>query len=82
MTLTPQLSADVPNVIGTLGGALSLTESLSDNISGSPTLEFHPLPVHPRNLLYVAVSASYVTLSCDCGKFSVVYSSVDHINIT
>ena len=35
-----------------------------------------------RELLYVAVSASHVTLSCDCGKFSVVYSSVDHINAT
>ena len=33
-----------------------------------------------RNLLYVAVSASHVTLSCDCGNFSVVYSSIDHIN--
>ena len=33
-------------------------------------------------VLYVAVSASHVTLSCDCGKISVVYSSVDHINAT
>ena len=33
-------------------------------------------------MLNVAVSASHVMLSCDCGKFSVVYSSVDHINAT
>ena len=35
-----------------------------------------------QRVLYVAVSASHVTLSCDCGKISVVYSSVDHINAT
>ena len=39
-------------------------------------------PWRTRALLYVAVSASHVTLSCDCGKFSVVYSSIDHINAT
>ena len=33
-------------------------------------------------VLYVVVSASHVTLSCDCGNFSVVYSSIDHINAT
>ena len=33
-------------------------------------------------VLYVAVSASHVTLSCDCGKMSVVYSSIYHINVT
>jgi len=33
-------------------------------------------------LLNVAVSASHVTLSCDCGKISVVYSRIDHINTT
>ena len=33
-------------------------------------------------VLYVAVSASHVILSCDCGKFLVVYSSIDHINAT
>ena len=31
-------------------------------------------------VLYVAVSASHVTLSYDCGKISVVYSSIYHIN--
>ena len=35
-----------------------------------------------RELLYVAVSASHVTLSRDCGKISVVYNSIDHINAT
>jgi len=39
-------------------------------------------PVYVSELLNVAVSASHVKLSCDCGKFSVVYSSIDHINIT
>ena len=34
------------------------------------------------SVLYVAVSASHVTLSCDCGKISVVYSSIDRINAT
>jgi len=33
-------------------------------------------------VLNVAVSASHVMLSCDCGKISVVYSSFDHINTT
>ena len=33
-------------------------------------------------MLYVAVSASHVILSCDCGKILVVYSSIDHINAT
>ena len=45
--------------------------------------EFAMLKVLDQSeVLYVAVSASHVTLSCDCGKFSVVYSSIDHINAT
>ena len=51
-----------------------MTPSTVVNTSLSPDLQFP--------LLYVAVSASHVTLSCDCGKFSVVYSSIDHINAT
>ena len=35
-----------------------------------------------RKVLYVAVSASHVILSCDCGRILVVYSSIDHINAT
>ena len=46
VTPTPQPSANDPNVISALGGALSLATSLPD---GSPTPEFHPLPVHPRS---------------------------------
>ena len=41
-----------------------------------------PLFGDKADLLYVAVSASHVTLSCDCGKISVVYSSIDLINAT
>ena len=51
-----------------------MTLSAVVNTSLSPDLQFP--------LLYVAISASHVTLSCDCGKFSVVYSSIDHINAT
>ena len=55
-----------------------------------PCHHFYPHHCHVQrhlrglhyNMLYVAVSASHVTLSCDCGKISVVYSSVDHINAT
>jgi len=49
VTPTPQPSENVPDAISTLGGALSLAALLPGNISGSPTPEFHPLPVHPRD---------------------------------
>ena len=38
------------------------------------------LKVLISKILNVAVSASHVILSCDYGKFSVVYSNIDHIN--
>ena len=45
-------------------------------------IDVTPKQFEGKEVLDVAVSASHVKLSCDCGKFSVVYSSIDHINTT
>jgi len=58
----------------------NINSILSTSDTFCETLEI--LPSSPIKDIIVECSCVSQSLSCDCGKISVVYSSIDHINTT